>query len=628
MREHDEIGAAEERRDLVVGDEAGHEAHRRLAAARGLLELGHVHAERPADDPQLGALDLAESLEQQVDALVRADQAEEQGHRSLDAASSGGSGASSDEAGEVVEGPCGITWTRSGSMPASLAQHVRAPYSESATSASIRSSRRRWPARPPSHASARSRPWGVWTSGRPAGAAGRRGRAREPLEVDELGRLASPALEAQHVGEVLGGAQARRPQEALAARPSAGRSPRCTDSPPAGTGPWANSVVTSSTSAPARARAPRTGSGRTAACRPADRRSGPASASIVAVRLSYCVVNTSGREDLLACLDAIQGTHPDGIEAEVLVLDNASDDGSADAVRAWIAERGRLRRARAPDRARPPRGQGRERQPAAARGPGRAVPAPERGLRASTRRDRGAHRRPRRRPERRGRRRPPALAPRAASSACAWRLPGLGTAVASALFLHRFAGHARAAATSSARSAGCSRRRCSSAVTPPQQVGYLDPRFFVYSDETDFEKRLRDAGWTHPLRPRRQGRPPRAARDRPLSRRAPRHRVPPRPRRLHAKAPRPRRGGDRPGALGLDLRPPRRRRPGPPRPRRRLVLAARPPRPAPRPGRGPRARQPRPTTARGVRPLSGAQARIGRNGRPEGSDPVTRALHL
>jgi GT2 family glycosyltransferase len=27
------------------------------------------------------------------------------------------------------------------------------------------------------------------------------------------------------------------------------------------------------------------------------------------------------------------------------------------------------------------------------------------------------------------------------------------------------------------------------------QVGYLDPDFFVYSDEVDFAKRLRDAGW-------------------------------------------------------------------------------------------------------------------------------------
>jgi GT2 family glycosyltransferase len=49
--------------------------------------------------------------------------------------------------------------------------------------------------------------------------------------------------------------------------------------------------------------------------------------------LSYCVVNTNGREHLLACLDAIERTRPGGLESEVLVLDNASDDGSADAVR-------------------------------------------------------------------------------------------------------------------------------------------------------------------------------------------------------------------------------------------------------------------------------------------------------
>src|ERR1044072_4406830 len=54
----------------------------------------------------------------------------------------------------------------------------------------------------------------------------------------------------------------------------------------------------------------------------------------VAPALSYCVVNTNGREDLLACLDAIDRTHPAGVEREVLVLDNASDDGSTEAVRA------------------------------------------------------------------------------------------------------------------------------------------------------------------------------------------------------------------------------------------------------------------------------------------------------
>ena len=52
------------------------------------------------------------------------------------------------------------------------------------------------------------------------------------------------------------------------------------------------------------------------------------------MELSYCVVNTNGRELLLACLEAIERTHPAGLEHEVLVLDNASDDGSADAVAA------------------------------------------------------------------------------------------------------------------------------------------------------------------------------------------------------------------------------------------------------------------------------------------------------
>ena len=51
------------------------------------------------------------------------------------------------------------------------------------------------------------------------------------------------------------------------------------------------------------------------------------------IELSYCVVNTNGRDDLLACLDAIAATHPEGVSHELLVLDNASTDGSAAVVR-------------------------------------------------------------------------------------------------------------------------------------------------------------------------------------------------------------------------------------------------------------------------------------------------------
>ena len=88
------------------------------------------------------------------------------------------------------------------------------------------------------------------------------------------------------------------------------------------------------------------------------------------------------------------------------------------------------------------------------------------------------------------------LAPDGSPSACAWRLPGVGTALAQALFLHRLLvtqsgrGPERAAGR-----AGCNRRRCSCAARAAEQVGYLDPEFFVYSDETDFQKRLGDAGW-------------------------------------------------------------------------------------------------------------------------------------
>ena len=64
------------------------------------------------------------------------------------------------------------------------------------------------------------------------------------------------------------------------------------------------------------------------------------------MELSYCVVNTNGRELLLECLEAIRGRIPSGIEHEILVLDNASDDGSAEAVEARFPEVRVIRRDR------------------------------------------------------------------------------------------------------------------------------------------------------------------------------------------------------------------------------------------------------------------------------------------
>jgi GT2 family glycosyltransferase len=211
----------------------------------------------------------------------------------------------------------------------------------------------------------------------------------------------------------------------------------------------------------------------------------------VAPELSYCIVNTNGREHLLACLDAIRATHPLRVDHEILVLDNASDDGSADAVREWIAtsagtssveliETGRrlgkaendstlLQRARAPlclllneDS---------ELQP-------KSVEELVGAMRANP--DAGAA----------GAR---LLAPDGTPQPCAWRLPGLLTLLAGAVFLHRpltvQSRGERVTTVGWVQSSAMLVRRDAAA-----EVGYLDAEFFVYSDETDFCKRLHDAG--------------------------------------------------------------------------------------------------------------------------------------
>ena len=53
----------------------------------------------------------------------------------------------------------------------------------------------------------------------------------------------------------------------------------------------------------------------------------------------------------------------------------------------------------------------------------------------------------------------------------------------------------RARAIRPGKSTGASRPRCSSGAAAAEQVGYLDPDFFVYSDEVDFARRLRDVSW-------------------------------------------------------------------------------------------------------------------------------------
>ena len=206
----------------------------------------------------------------------------------------------------------------------------------------------------------------------------------------------------------------------------------------------------------------------------------------MAVSLSYCVVNTNGREHLLACLAAIRDTHPAGVGHEVLVLDNASDDGSADAVRALdmdvrlIENEARLGKAENDTTLlRDARGEyclllneDSELRPGATAALLDSLDGDPKAAVA------GAQ----------------LLSPGGEPQPCAWRLPGVATALAGAFFLHRpftvQSGGADTRPVGWVQSSAMLVRRSAA-----EEVGYLDPGFFVYSDETDFEKRLNDAGW-------------------------------------------------------------------------------------------------------------------------------------
>jgi N-acetylglucosaminyl-diphospho-decaprenol L-rhamnosyltransferase len=202
--------------------------------------------------------------------------------------------------------------------------------------------------------------------------------------------------------------------------------------------------------------------------------------------LSYCVVNTNGREFLLACLEAIERTHPAGVEREVLVLDNASTDGSADAVRALGRDYELIEQQR-------PTGKATNDSLLMERARGTYClllnedSELREGAQAALIAALGAD-------------------PKAAAATpqlldgegrpypCAWRFPGVGTALAGALFLHR---------RLTVESTGTATRRVdwaqSSALMVRREaaaaVGFMDPDFFVYYDECDFAKRLDEADW-------------------------------------------------------------------------------------------------------------------------------------
>jgi N-acetylglucosaminyl-diphospho-decaprenol L-rhamnosyltransferase len=206
------------------------------------------------------------------------------------------------------------------------------------------------------------------------------------------------------------------------------------------------------------------------------------------MELSYCVVNTNGRDLLLECLRSIRETHPEGTEHEILVLDNASDDGSADAVdanfpgvrvirreqRAGLAANNSLIMSEARgelclllnEDSELLDGAVGELLEALHGDPGAAVAGAQ------------------------------LVSPDGSPIPCAWRFPSLGTALAQALLLHRRlvtqsrGGDWPPSEVGWVQSCTMLLRR-----DVAEAVGYLDTDFFVYSEEVDFQKRIHDSGW-------------------------------------------------------------------------------------------------------------------------------------
>jgi N-acetylglucosaminyl-diphospho-decaprenol L-rhamnosyltransferase len=209
----------------------------------------------------------------------------------------------------------------------------------------------------------------------------------------------------------------------------------------------------------------------------------------VAVEVSFCVVNTEQRELLVHCLDAIAGERARlPFETEVLVLDNASADGSAGAARRHptVTEVIALRQRRGKgenDTALLQRARGRfalllnedsELRPGAMAALHAALEEHPRAAAAGAR----------------------LLRPGGELQPSAWRFPSPLTALVGALFLHRrFTVQSTGERTREvdwAQSAALLVDRAAAA-----EIGWFDPAFFVYSDEVDFCKRLREAAYEH-----------------------------------------------------------------------------------------------------------------------------------
>jgi GT2 family glycosyltransferase len=205
------------------------------------------------------------------------------------------------------------------------------------------------------------------------------------------------------------------------------------------------------------------------------------------VELSYCVVNTAQRELLVRGLDALASERRAlPFKSEVLVLDNGSRDGSAAAAEAHPAvddvlalqeRRGKalndselLRRARG--RYALLLNEDSELLAGATLALWHSLEEWPRAALAGAR----------------------LIRPDGRAQACAWRFPTPLTALAGALFLHRLvtvqSKGARTRIVDWCQSSALLVRRSAA-----EEVDYLDGDFFVYSDEVDFARRLRGAGW-------------------------------------------------------------------------------------------------------------------------------------
>ena len=205
------------------------------------------------------------------------------------------------------------------------------------------------------------------------------------------------------------------------------------------------------------------------------------------IELTYCVVNTSQRELLVRGLDAIARERAGlPFASEVLVLDNGSRDGSAQAAREHPAVDETIA---LPER----RGKARNDSALMERARGSYALLLNEDSDLLTGATLALWQALQERPDAAcaGAR---LLRPDGAGQACAWRFPTVTTALAGALFLHRrytvqSTGDATREVDWCQSSALLVRREAAA------QVGYMDPDFFVYSDEVDFARRLRDAGW-------------------------------------------------------------------------------------------------------------------------------------